>query len=178
MSEVIESYIRRHPGLSEKEAFEGFLKEDRIKAWVGSDDSRKERLRAEFGRVWGSMNVEGKMASSSARSGPSGPTLQSPRTLRVEVQPQQQTVAEQPSGPGARKLQVMCTSCGEVNVWMQGDTIGCRSCGHTYDDMLQLIRVTPVGPFEFLFGEGWVGYATAGGLAAAFVGLYFLLRGF
>lgn len=176
MSEVIESFIRRHPGLSEKEAFEGFLREDRIKAWVGTDDSRRERLRAEFGRVWGSLNVEGKVASTSARSGPSGPALQSPRTLRVDVQPKQ--VARQPPGPGARRLQVMCTTCGKINVWMQDDRVACRTCGHTYDDMLQLIRVTPVGPFEFLFGEGWAGYATAAGIAVAFVGLYFLLRGF
>ena len=107
--------------------------------------------------------------------------MQGQRTVRVEVQQPQQiptnVVPAAVSGPGARKLQVMCTSCGTINVWMQDDAIACRSCGHTYTDMLQLIRVTPVGPFEFLFGEGWVGYATAGGIVAAFVGLYFLLRG-
>lgn len=182
LSEVIENYIRRHPGLSEKEAFEGFLKEDRIKAWVGTDESRRERLRAEFGRVWGSMNVEGKMSSSSsARSGPSGPMMQGPRTVRVEVQQPQEiptNVVPAHGGPGMRKLHVMCTSCGRVNVWMQDDIIACRSCGHTYDDMLQLIRVTPVGPFEFLFGGGWAGYATAAGIGGGFVLLYFLLRGF
>ena len=176
LSEVIETYIRRHPGLSEKDAFDGFLKEERIKAWVGSDESRKERLRSEFGRVWGSLNVEGKMANS-ARSGPSGPTqMQSPRTVRIDVQAEKKPVA--PPEPGARKLQVMCTSCGHIDVWMQDDIIGCRSCGHVYEDMLHLIRVTPVGPFEFLFGEGWAGYATAAGLVGGFALLYFLLRGF
>ena len=125
--------------------------------------------------MWGSVNVEGKM-SNSARSGPSGPTqMQSPRTVRIDVQAEKKPDA--PAAPGARKLQVMCTSCGHIDVWMQDDVIGCRSCGHVYDDMLHLIRVTPVGPFEFLFGEGWAGYATAAGLAGGFALLYFLLRG-
>ena len=178
MSEVIESYIRKHPDLSEKDAFEGFLKEDRISTWVGTDDSRRERLRKEFGRVWGSLHVSGQLASS-ARSGPSGPApMQQARTLRVEVQPEQEAPAERvrPVGAGARQLQVLCTSCKRLTVWMDGDLIQCRACGHTYDDMLQLIRVTPVGPFAFLFGEGWKGVAVAGGIAAGLVGLYFLLR--
>lgn len=101
--------------------------------------------------------------------------MQAPRTVRVDVQAEKKPAP--PTGHAARKLQVMCTSCGRVDVWMQSDVIGCRSCGHVYDDMLQLIRVTPVGPFEFLFGEGWAGYATAAGLAGGFALLYFLLRG-
>ncbi|HET6404395.1 MAG TPA: hypothetical protein VFH78_07095 [Candidatus Thermoplasmatota archaeon] len=179
MSEVIENYIRKHPDLSERDAFEGFLKEDRIKAWVGTDESRRERLRSEFGRVWGTMHVAGQMTASGARSGPSGPSMQAPRTVRVDVH----THAKPPPpetepAEGLRKLQVMCTACGRIDVWMQGATIACRSCGHTYDDMLQLIRVTPVGPFEFLFGGGWAGYATATGIAGGLALLYFLLRGF
>lgn len=184
MSEVIETYIRRHPGLTAREAFEGFLAEDRIKAWVGSDPARRERLQAEFERVWGSMSGEARPAppvappappASPARSGPAGPVIHAPRTFRVEVST---PVADAPKAAHGRKLEVMCTSCRRVDVWMQGETIACRSCGHAYDDMLQLIRVTPVGPFEFLFGEGWVGYATATGLAGGLVLLYFLLRGF
>ena len=178
MSEVIESYIRRHPELSEKDAFEGFLNEDRIKAWIGTDETRKDRLRKEFGRVWGSMHVAGQV-SGGPRSGPTGPAaMQQPRTLRVEVTPEA-AHADAPRAPiasGGRKLQVMCTNCYKVSVWMTGDVIQCRTCGHAYDDMLQLIRVTPVGPFEFLFGEGWKGAATGAAIAAGLVGVYFLLR--
>lgn len=193
MSEVIENYIRRHPDLGEKEAFEGFLREERIKAWVGTDDSRKERLRKEFGRVWGSMNVEGQVASS-ARAGPSGPAqMQQPRSVRVDVTPAAVPAPQGPvrpehappalhahahaaPGASARKLQVMCANCAKVNVWMQSDMIACRTCGTVYDDMLQLIRVTPVGPFEFLFGEGWKGAAVATGIGVGLVALYLLLR--
>lgn len=185
MSEVIENYIRRHPDVGEKEAFDGFLHEERIKAWVGTDETRKERLRKEFGRVWGSMHVEGQVSHSGARAGPSGPSqMQQPRSVRVDLTPQAElppqaarpSAPRAPPGAGARKLQVMCTACHQVNVWMQSDEILCRSCGTVYDDMLQLIRVTPVGPFEFLFGEGWKGAAVATGIAAGLVGLYFLLR--
>jgi len=183
VSEVIESYIRRNPGLSEKDAFEGFLREERIRAWVGADESRKERLRKEFGRVWGSMHGDGQLARAS-RAGPSGPaSLEQPRTVRVNIQAEPEQAAKQvppslaPPSADARKLSVMCTVCGRIDVWMQADHIGCRSCGRAYEDMLQLIRVTPVGPFAFLFGEGWVGYATAGGIVGAFTLLYFLLRG-
>ena len=85
MSEVIENYIRRHPGLSEKDAFEGFLQEERIKSWVGADESRKDRLRKEFGRTWGSLHGD-TAPSHTARAGPSGPTMQQPRSVRVEAQ--------------------------------------------------------------------------------------------
>lgn len=190
MSEVIESFIRRHPGLSEEAAFEGLLQEERIRAWVGADPTRKERLRREFGRVWATMRGDAPPpppaaapAGSTARAGPAGPaaaTVQPARTLRVEVAPEALAPAPPPAAeqPGARKLAVMCASCGEVDVWMRGDGIACRACGRVYDDMLQLIRVTPVGPFAFLFGEGWTGYATAAGLAGGLALLYFLFRGF
>lgn len=202
MSEVIENYIRRHPGLSEKEAFEGFLKEDRIRAWVGADESRKERLRSEFGRTWGSMHET--LAPGSARSGPSGPTLQQPRTVRVDATPRAETqtaappaAEERPLAPlgtpgakamqhpsmasaavgGGRRLQVLCTSCKRIEVFMEEDhTISCRHCGVVYHDMLQLIRVKPVGPLAFYFGEGWKGAAVAGGLVLGLAALYLLLR--
>lgn len=97
--------------------------------------------------------------------------------MRLDVQTEEKAAppVAMPPTAGTRKLAVMCTTCGRVDVWMHGDIIGCRACGHVYDDMLQLVRVTPVGPFAFLFGEGWVGYATATGIAGGFVLLYFLL---
>ncbi|HUR69951.1 MAG TPA: hypothetical protein VM370_11955 [Candidatus Thermoplasmatota archaeon] len=176
MSEVIENYIRRHPGLSEKDAFDGFLQEERIRSWVGSDDSRKERLRVEFGRTWGSMHVQASLEKGSARAGPSGPSqMQQARTVRVEVTPEAVGDAHVASGPGARKLSVLCTGCKHMDVWMQGETISCHRCGRAYDDMLQLIRVTPVGPGEFLFGEGWRGVATGVGIVGGLAALYVLL---
>lgn len=196
VSEVIENYIRRHPGVPEKEAFEGFLLEDRIKTWVGGDDGRRERLRKEFGRVWGGMHVEGQVTTA-ARVGPAGPagpqytegrgvrvqaTDDSPQALQKPAQPRERPEAAQimqpipAMGAQSRKLAVMCTGCMRVDVWMDGGLIACRSCGKVYDDMLLLIRVTPVGPFEFLFGEGWVGYATATGIALALLALYGVLR--
>jgi hypothetical protein len=176
VSEVIENYIRRHPDQSEKDAFEGFLNEDRIKSWVGSDESRKDRLRKEFGRVWGSMHVGGAVGVSSAKSGPSGPAqMQQPKTVRVEVAPE---AAQAPGKPGlaARKLSVLCPNCKHTDVWMQGEEISCHRCGRVYDDMLSLVRVTPVGPFEFMFGEGWKGAATGIGIVGGLIGLYYLLR--
>lgn len=199
VSEVIENYIRRHPDLSEKDAFDGFLNEERIKAWVGQDDSRKERLRKEFGRVWGTISGEGQLASG-PKAGPSGPTARVAQRA-VHVEALQSTVTEErrvlapigtPGGlgtrppstgslavGGGRQLQVLCTNCRRIDVWMNDDqSILCRRCGKHYDDMLQLIRITPVGPFEFMFGEGWKGAATAAGIVAGLAGLYFVLRGF
>lgn len=173
MSEVIENYIKRHPDLSEKDAFDGFLNEDRIKSWVGIDDSRRERLRREFGRVWGAMHVEGQVTAGGARAGPSGPSgLQQPRTVRVEVQPE--SVSGQ-GGTPARKLSVLCSNCKHMDVWMQGDTVQCHRCGRYFEDMLSLVRVTPVGPFAFLFGEGWKGAGVAGGIVGGLALLYLLL---
>lgn len=201
MSEVIENYIRRNPDLSERDAFEGFLREERIQAWVGTDEARKERMRKEFGRVWGAVHVTGQVAGGpappTARSGPSGPAaVGGGRAVRVQVpsDPDERVVGTMPAGAptaavhqgagvaamgGGRRLQVLCASCKRIEVWMGDDqSIACRRCGHKYHDMLQLIRVTPVGPFAFLFGEGWQGAALAGGIAVGLVGLYLLLRGF
>lgn len=204
MSEVIENYIRRNPGLSEKDAFDGFLKEDRIQSWVGKEESRKDRLRKEFGRTWGSMHAD-TAPSSTARSGPSGPTMQQPRSVHVDapVRPQETPPAHvqverrplapkgtpmatdsphgAPSGAqaigGGRRLQVMCTTCKRIEVWMGTDhEIKCRRCGTVYHDMLHLVRVHPVGPLAFYFGEGWKGPVTAAGILAGLVALYFLLR--
>lgn len=176
MSEVIEGYIRRHPDLPQAEAFAGFLQEERIRAWVGNDDARRERLQREFARVWESVHVTEPTVVPTARSGPSGPSpAPQGRTLRVEVTP----VHEAPSSTGGgRQLQVLCTNCRRMTVWMDGGLIHCRSCGHAFDDMLHLIRVTPVGPFAFLFGEGWKGAALAGGIGVGLVAMYLLLRGF
>lgn len=194
VSEVIENFIRRHPQLSESEAFDGFLSEDRIKSWVGTDQSRRERLRKEFGRVWAEHHVEQVRAQTptSARAGPSGPARTSPsQAIRVEVTPSAQgPPVAPPSAPGpaqasrasatnggGRKLQVLCTKCRRVDVWMAANnTVQCRACGLQYDDMLQLIRVTPVGPFEFIFGQGWRGIAMGAGIVAGLVGLYLILR--
>lgn len=194
MSEVIESFIRRHQGTSEEAAFAGFLEEERIKAWVGSDEGRRERLRREFGRVWATMHA------ATGRSGPSGPSqMVQERPVRVDLHPAPAAPAApvapaRPAAPraplpapravephpvtsaGARKLHVLCASCQRHDVWLEGGVISCRRCGHVYDDMLQLVRVKPVGPFEFIFGEGWAGAATAVGIALAFIALYGVLR--
>jgi hypothetical protein len=181
VSEVIESFIKRHPELAEKDAFDAFLREERIKAWVGADETRRERLRKEFDRVWGALHVEAAPAAqaTSARSGPSGPVA-APRTVRIHVQaePERERPDALPA-TGGRRLQVLCANCKHVDVWMdEQHVIQCRRCHRVYDDMLLLIRVTPVGPFEFVFGEGWKGAVVAGGIAAGLVGLYLFLRGF
>lgn len=118
----------------------------------------------------------------------SAPTTLQPRTIRIKPPAPAfaaaPTFAQRPAPamPSAsltgRKLQVMCTYCARVDVWMSGEVIACRRCGKQYDDMLQLIRVTPVGPYEFLFGEGWRGVATGVGVIVGLLALYLLMRGF
>lgn len=175
MSEVIETYIRRHPGASESEAFDGFLHEERIKQWVGADENRRERLRREFTRVWSTIhNPEG----AAAKSGPAGPqsTVLQPRPVRIEVQATEKAINVNTAGPHARKLELLCPRCTRYDVWLAEGTIACRGCGNVYDDMLALVPVKPVGPLAFMFGEGWVGYVTAGGIAVALTLLYIFVR--
>lgn len=173
MSEVIEEYIRRHPGLREADAFEGFLKQDRIKAWVGADESRKERLRAEFGRVW--QTLQG------AAGGTRGPVTMRETDLEMEERRKQMEAAKRvpvqvASDEPSRKLQLMCPACNRTEVWKQGHVIACRNCGRVYEDMLDLVPVKPVGPFAFVFGEGVQGWLTAGGIALLLLALYGVLR--
>lgn len=175
MSEVIEAYIRRHPGASEPEAFEGFLREDRIQAWVGADPSRRERLRREFARVWSTLNNPEGAPGKSGPAGPQSAVLQ-PRAVRVEVQTSEKAINVHAAGPHARKLELLCPQCTRYDVWLAEGTIACRGCGREYHDMLSLVPVKPVGPLEFMFGEGLAGYATAGGIAAGLVLLYVVFR--
>lgn len=175
MSEVIETYIRRHPGASESEAFDGFLREERIKQWVGADEGRRERLRREFSRVWSTLN---NPEGAPAKSGPAGPqsAVLQPRPVRVEVHAPEKALHVHAAGPHARKLDLLCPACTRYDVWLAEGTIACRGCGAVYDDMLALVPVKPVGPLEFVFGEGWVGYARAAGLAVALTLLYMFVR--
>ena len=78
---------------------------------------------------------------------------------------------------GGRRLQVLCTNCKRIEVYMdEAHTIWCRRCGVVYDDLLHLIRVQPVGPLAFYFGEGWKGAATGVGIVLGLAALYLLLR--
>lgn len=179
MSEVIEDYIRRNSGMREDEAFDTFLQQDRIKAWVGSDEGRKERLRREFTRVWQTLHPPMTAARPAAEK-PRAPQeavqveVRRPPPPPAPVQPQHVERAAVPAPP--KKLHVLCPTCGKHDVYNVGGVIACRTCSHKYDNMLDLVPVRPVGPFTFLFGEGWKGLATAGGIALALVALYLLLR--
>lgn len=180
MSEVIEDYIRRNSGMREDEAFQAFLQQDRIKAWVGTDEGRRERLRREFGRVWSTLHPP---------MTPARPAAEKPRDPRqdvVQVEVRRQPAPAAPVQPqhaeaprpavAPRKLHVLCPTCGRHDVYNHGGVISCRTCAHKYDDMLELIPVQPVGPGTFLFGEGWKGVATAAGIVAALVLVYLVLR--
>lgn len=210
MSEVIEDFIRRHPGASEGEAFEDFLGQPRIRAWVGDDASRRDRLHREFTRVWSTMR--GGAAASTA-SPAAARVVQQPPPVREPVarepavrEPVREPVAREPTArePAARepareaprphapqqarapvrtnaaaagrKLQLMCPSCARIDVWLEGGTISCRTCGTVYDDMLALVPVKPVGPFEYLFGEGTKGALTAVGVGLLLLGVYGVLK--
>lgn len=181
MSEVIEEYIRAHPAQSEGEAFEGFAAQERIRAWLGSDPGRRERLRREFARVWSQFE---------AKPAPGGAAMVPPRAVPIHApampapappptsahapasRPAHEHAPLPPPGPGARHLKVLCASCERMQVWADGSVIRCRHCGHVYDDMLELVPVRHVGMFHFLFGEGVTGVLVAGGIALLLLLLY------
>ena len=98
VSEVIEDYIRRNPGVGEDAAFQGFLQQERIKAWVGSDETRRERLRREFRRVWGVMHAPPPATA------PSQPQPPSPSPASAAAQPRQAALVREvkPEPPAAR----------------------------------------------------------------------------
>lgn len=176
MSEVIEDFIRRHPGLPEGESFEAFLREPRIRAWVGDDATRRDRLHREFSRVWGHLQpaTTGPTATvTTARPAPPQPMVRevpreapAPRAVPVDV----------PAHPQARRLHLLCPTCARLDVWLQAGVITCHHCGTSYDDMLALVPVKPVGPFAYVFGEGAKGILTAGGVALLLLAVYGVLK--
>lgn len=194
MSEVIRDFISAHGGLGETEAFELFLKEERIRAWVGSDPQRKSRIQREFARQWALHHASDPPSqaqpSPSSSPGPSSGPSRQPTIVQVRspepAAPSLGPARLGPSGPSARgdrsegaaarKLTLMCPACREVEVWTRGGAIECRSCGREYDNMLELVPVHPVGPFAFLFGEGAVGLLTAAGLVLLLLLTYGVFR--
>lgn len=186
LSEVIEEFIRRHPGMAERDAFEAFLREPRIASWVGADASRRERLQREFDRVWSRLQDEpAAPAAPSAPAAPPAPAApaqakrpapivhheapEPPRSARVDVRTHRAHGA-------ARRLNLLCPACTRVDVWLADGAITCRSCQTTYEDMLALVPVKPVGPFAYVFGEGVKGYLTAGGVALLLLVVYGVLK--
>lgn len=181
MSEVIEDYIRRNTGMKESDAFDGFLGQERIRAWVGDDDSRKERLRREFSRVWASLHPPSTTSrqGSTQRDARPTPTLVSVPVQRAPA-PAPPVEAPKPDAPPrlqpAKKMQVLCPTCGKLDVYNVDGKVECRHCRHSYEDMLELIPVQPVGPFTFLFGQGASGWLTATGVVVSLVLLYGVFR--
>lgn len=169
MSEVIREFIRAHEELSEGDAFERFLREDRIRAWVGSDPERREKIRREFSRQWGSMRESPSGSGAAAQTATRAPTVVQ---VRRDTPPAN---VQRPEGP-ARRLTLMCPACNELEVWTRGGLIECRGCGRHYENMLELVPVQPVGPFTYVFGEGWVGFATAVGLVLLLLAIYGVFR--
>lgn len=209
MSEVIEEFIRTHSDLPEREAFETFLGQDRIKTWVGQDPARRDRLQREFSRVWGTL--QGASASSQApvaaavqrppahappppppppapREAPPpepAPARESPRPTRVQVRherPAPPAPASRPMGASSsvstatRRLNLLCPACARLDVWLQDGEISCHGCARVYDDMLALVPVKPVGPFEYVFGEGPMGYVKAAGVGTLLLLVYGVLK--
>lgn len=179
MSEVIRDFIKEHPQLGESDCFEEFLQQERIRAWVGTDPQRREKIRGEFHRIW------------VVEKDPGANTVQVQRTTvptpPSEVRVHKDTAAmASGQGPAARptlgsqvaprKLNLLCASCDGTDVWAKGHLIECRRCGRIYDNMLDLVPVQPVGPFTYMFGEGAGGVATAVGLVLFLLVIYYLFR--
>ena len=184
VSEVIETYIRAHPGVTENDAFEGFARQERIAAWLGSDATRRERLRREFARVWSQMEASAsagpqRMAPPQRREDAprltQAPPPAPPKPLPAMPEAEPMQVPVRPSA-SARKLNLLCPSCESLDVWSEAGRVRCHQCGRGYDNMLELVPVQSVGPFAFLFGEGATGWLTAGGIVLLLAILYGVLK--
>jgi hypothetical protein len=180
VSDVIETYIRRNSGMTEDAAFEGFLREERIRTWVGEDAARRDRLRREFTRVWQGLQpptTPSRTAPPLVRPASPSPQPQ-PVVVRpiVEVQAPPPVRHASPAGAAPRQLSVLCPTCGKMDVWLEGGEISCRACATSYDNMLDLIPVKPVGVLEFYFGTGWNGLLTAGAIVLGLISVYLLLH--
>lgn len=105
------------------------------------------------------------------------PPAPAPPAPRVQVRPAQAPAPAQPRASiGGRRLQLLCPACARIDVWLDAGAITCRACGTAYDDMLALVPVKPVGPFEYLFGEGTKGALTAVGVGLLLLGVYGVLK--
>jgi hypothetical protein len=153
--DYIEDFIRQRGASSEAAAFEAFLAEPRIAAWVSGDAARVARLRAEFAAGW-------------ARVHP----LRAPAPLPAAPPP----AAPVPAAPARAHLHLLCPHCRRMQVYQDGARVECRHCGRVYEDLLDLIPVRPLGPLAYVFGEGARGWLTAAGVLLLLLLLYGVLR--
>lgn len=177
-SSFIETFIAAKRGVTKEEAFREFVALPRISEWAGADASRVTRLKDEFDRAWARMRASEADAAAEAGSGSSAPQAATAPAAPAARAPTE--AASRRPRAGKPVASVMCTSCGSMNLHahLAGDAvlIKCASCDTVYRDLLELIPVKEVGPFEFVFGEGWKGVATFVALLVLVVAVGVALR--
>lgn len=139
---------------------------------MGNDAARRDRLQREFARVWAATRAPAVPAPVPAAPAP----RETPRPLRVEVGRKGASPVVSSVSQAPRRLQLLCPACERLDVWLADGVISCHHCGREYDDMLALVPVKPVGPFEYVFGEGPMGLLKAAGVALLLLAVYGVLK--
>lgn len=180
-SSFIETFIAAKRGATKEDAFREFVALPRISEWAGADPSRVARLKDEFDRAWARMRASEADAAAEADAAPlaAKPAAAPARPAPAAPKAPAESAPRKPR-VGKPVASVMCTSCGSMNLHahLAGDAvlIKCASCDTVYRDLLELIPVKEVGPFEFVFGEGWKGVVTFVALLALVVAVGVALR--
>jgi uncharacterized protein (DUF983 family) len=154
----LQELVDRHAGKPREEVIRCVLEEPQIRQWVQGDAVKRKRLEDEVTQLLGAT-------LSTPRARPVGKPqarLKSTRTLEVR-----------------QGRAFMCPSCYAVTVtsaWEKDRVIArCRACGESYEDLLALIPVQQVGPFEFLLGENRTAVTRTMILVLAWLGLLLTL---
>lgn len=173
--ETLREFVLRNRGLPKAQALDQVFEMPKVRAWVGSDTARRERLTREFERLWAEVAVGESPARLAPRPQPHmGPAHQhaDERVVREAARP--------PKVVRSRREKFICSACGSYDIFSESDGhavhVRCRQCKTEFPDLLALVPVVEVGPFELFFGHGREAAVKIGAITLVWAAVILLMR--
>lgn len=176
--ETLREFVVRNRALPKDEALALVLDMPKVRAWAGTDGARRDRLVREFERLW----AEVAAPAETERPQRATPRAQ-PHMGPAHAHADERVVREATRPPKvvrSRREKFICASCGSYDIYSESDGhdvhVRCRQCKAEYPDLLQLVPVVEVGPFELFFGRGREAAVKVGAIALVWAALILIMR--
>lgn len=196
--ETLREFVVRNRDMPKDAALAQVFDMPKVRSWVGNDAARRERLMREFERLWAEVAVEQASAAPERAGAPlqrRQPSAAEPPRYR-ETEPvhrphmgpahahADEGVVREAARPmravRARREKFICSACGSYDIYSESDgrevRVRCRQCKTEFPDLLELVPVVEVGPFELFFGRGREAAVKAGAIVVLWAVVYLLLR--
>lgn len=177
--ESLREFVERNRTLPKDQALAEVLEMPKVRSWIGNDPVRRERLTSEFERLWAEVVVRAP-ASPLRPQAPRAEPHMGPAHAHADEAVVREATRRPPKVVRSRREKFICSSCGSYDIYSESDGVDvhvrCRQCKTEFPDLLALVPVVEVGPFELFFGRGREAAIKAGAIVLLWVAVYALLR--